>query len=49
MLDWELVDFAVQHPEFLPNILGDSDNALHFEKLRDLEAYINLFGRESVE
>jgi hypothetical protein len=49
MLDWELVDFAVQHPEFLPNILGDSDNALHFEKLRDLEAYISLFGSESVE
>lgn len=49
LLDWELVDFAIQHPEFLPMVLGDSDDALHFEKLRDLEAYLTIFGSESVE
>jgi len=47
LLDWELVDFVIQHAEFLPNVLGDSDDALHFEKLRDLEAYISIFGEGS--
>lgn len=42
LLDWELVDFVLQHPEFLKSTLEDSEDALHFEKVQDLETYLEI-------
>ena len=47
MMDWELLNFALLHPEFLINVLPDSKDALHSDKLRELELYIQLIREES--
>jgi len=42
MMDWELVNFVLLHPAFLMNVLPDSKDALHSDKIRDLELYITI-------
>ena len=41
-MNLEVLDFVLQNPIFVKNLLSDSDDALHFEKVKELNLYIEI-------